>query len=60
MPAYEYTCNSCHKREVLISGIDDHAVACQKCGDSMIRQDDVETLLASYHQQRDQPRPPQV
>lgn len=48
MPAYEYTCTSCQAHEVRITGIDDHAVICDACGQVMLRQMDLETLLASY------------
>jgi putative FmdB family regulatory protein len=48
MPAYEYTCHSCQAREVRIAGIDDHTVACDACGQPMVREADVATILASY------------
>ncbi len=48
MPAYEYTCTSCETREVRITGIDDHAVICDNCGQVMIRQMDLDSILASY------------
>ncbi len=51
MPAYEYTCTNCTEREVRITGIDDHTVICDSCGQVMVRQIDVETLLASYSRQ---------
>lgn len=48
MPAYEYTCHSCQAREVRIAGIDDHTVICDACGQPMVRDADVATILASY------------
>lgn len=48
MPAYEYTCSNCQAQEVRIAGIDDHTVLCDKCGQVMVRRDDVDSLLASY------------
>lgn len=48
MPAYEYTCTNCQTSEVRITGIDDHAVICDTCGQVMLRQMDLEALLASY------------
>ncbi|KMY69012.1 hypothetical protein AAU61_05570 [Desulfocarbo indianensis] len=48
MPAYEYTCHSCQAREVRIAGIDDHTVVCSACGQPMVREVDVATVLASY------------
>lgn len=54
MPAYEYTCTNCTEREVRITGIDDHTVICDKCGQVMVRQMDVDTLLATYAGPADQ------
>ena len=54
MPAYEYTCTSCAEREVRITGIDDHTVICDQCGQVMVRQMDVETLLSTYAQPSEQ------
>lgn len=48
MPAYEYTCHSCQAREVRIAGIDDNTVICDACGQPMVRDADVATVLASY------------
>ncbi len=48
MPAYEYTCTSCPTKEVRITGIDDHTVICDACGQVMVRQADLDALLASY------------
>jgi putative FmdB family regulatory protein len=48
MPAYEYSCTSCDEREVRITAIDDHTVICDKCHQVMVRQMDLDTLLASY------------
>ncbi|MFH1034550.1 MAG: FmdB family zinc ribbon protein [Pseudomonadota bacterium] len=54
MPAYEYSCTACPEREVRITGIDDHTVICDQCGQVMVRQMDVDTLLASYSRSADQ------
>lgn len=48
MPAYEYVCVNCGIKEVRITGIDDHTVICDECRQVMVRQMDVESLLASY------------
>ncbi len=56
MPAYEYTCTGCQTREVRITGIDDHMVSCQNCGQSMVRKEDVDSLLAPYRPRMDTPR----
>jgi putative FmdB family regulatory protein len=48
MPAYEYICRSCQTREVRIAGIDDHTARCVSCGKPMVRELDVDKLLASY------------
>lgn len=54
MPAYEYTCTNCQQREVRITGIDDHTVLCDACGQVMMRQMDWDTLVASYGAQPSQ------
>lgn len=54
MPAYEYTCTHCQLREVRITGIDDHTVLCDACGQIMMRQMDWDALVASYGSRRDQ------
>lgn len=48
MPAYEYVCSSCEAREFRIGGLDDHTVICDLCGQVMVRQADLDSLLASY------------
>jgi putative FmdB family regulatory protein len=48
MPVYEYTCTNCNQREIRITGIDDHTVICDQCGQVMVRQMDVDALLAPY------------
>ncbi len=48
MPAYEYTCTNCQAKEVRITGIDDHTVLCDTCGQVMVRQMDWDALMASY------------
>lgn len=58
MPAYEYTCHSCQAREVRIAGIDDHTVACDACGQPMVREADVATILASYARPQGGPTEP--
>lgn len=50
MPAYEYHCTNCDNRETRITGIDDHTVLCEKCAQVMVREMDVDSLLASYGQ----------
>lgn len=55
MPAYEYTCRSCQAREVRIAGIDDHTVVCDACGQPMVREVDVATILASYARPKGSP-----
>ena len=50
MPAYEYICSQCETREFRISGLDDHTVICDQCGQVMVRQADLDSLLASYQQ----------
>lgn len=54
MPAYEYTCTNCAQNEVRITGIDDHTVICDRCGQVMVRQMDVDALLAPYAQVQEQ------
>ncbi len=48
MPAYEYVCSSCEAREFRIGGLDDRTVICALCGQVMVRQADLDSLLASY------------
>ena len=48
MPAYEYICTSCGVHDIRISGIDDHTAICDQCGQVMMRNVDVDSLLASY------------
>lgn len=48
MPAYEYTCTNCQAREVRITSIGERSVICAACGQVMLRQMDLEILLASY------------
>jgi len=55
MPAYEYTCHSCQAREVRIAGIDDNTVVCDACGQPMVRDADVATILASYSRPKSRP-----
>lgn len=49
MPAYDYTCTACAAKDVRIAGIDDHTAICGECGQVMVRDQDVESLLRSYH-----------
>jgi putative FmdB family regulatory protein len=58
MPAYEYICNTCQTREVRIAGIDDHVARCVSCGKPMLREMDLEKLLASYARPATQAPPP--
>ncbi len=48
MPIYEYHCTNCDCREQRIAGVDDHTVICDRCGQLMLRQEDLDTILASY------------
>ncbi|MBU1275022.1 MAG: hypothetical protein KJ720_06570 [Proteobacteria bacterium] len=50
MPAYDYVCSNCEASEQRIGGLDDHTVICDRCGQVMLRQGDLDTLLASYSQ----------
>ena len=50
MPAYDYVCSNCEAREQRIGGLDDHTVICDQCGQVMVRQGDLDSLLASYSQ----------
>jgi putative FmdB family regulatory protein len=50
MPAYDYVCSNCEASEQRIGGLDDHTVICDHCGQVMVRQGDLDTLLASYSQ----------
>ncbi len=52
MPAYDYTCTACGGKDVRIAGIDDHTAICGDCGQVMVRDQDVESLLRSYHFQK--------
>lgn len=54
MPVYEYTCTNCNQREIRITGIDDHTVICDQCGQVMVRQMDVDALLAPYAEATEQ------
>lgn len=54
MPAYEYICSSCETGEFRIGGLDDHTVICDQCGQVMVRQADLDSLLASYQQSAQQ------
>lgn len=54
MPVYEYTCTNCNQREIRITGIDDHTVICDQCGQVMVRQMDVDALLAPYAEASEQ------
>lgn len=48
MPAYIYECNHCRAKEQRISGINNHIVKCEHCGNSMLRRERPEELLRSY------------
>ncbi len=50
MPAYDYICSNCGDHEQRIGGLDDHTVICDQCGQVMVRQGDLDSLLASYSQ----------
>lgn len=48
MPAYDYTCTNCSAHDVRIAGIDDHTSICGECGQVMVRDQDIDSLLQSY------------